>query len=96
MPELEDIFIQSSREEAPKLYEGIFATTPDGVSEPVLVTIPSIDSTSAFGPCPWAPRILEDGKADMPTKGDTCLVALASISDDGGENAWVLQWWPYD
>jgi hypothetical protein len=94
MSELEDIF-RDSNAPVPVLYEGSFAETPPDVQSAALVLIPQIDSVHAQGPCPWAPRVLEDGSADMPTRGDLCLVAIAIADDEDNVNPWVVLWWPY-
>lgn len=68
------------------------ASDPSNASDPVFVTIKSMDKseTLLWGPCPWAPRILDATTYGLPSKGDMALVVFTEE-----EEPWVVEWWPY-
>lgn len=57
-----------------------------------MVSIAALDPSEQleWGPCPWSPRVIEDGTVVMPTAGDSALVLMT----ERGE-AWIVEWWPY-
>lgn len=58
-----------------------------GADEGAMVTLYMFDGgTIPFGPCPWMPR-----GTLRPSKGDSALVII-----DEQEEAWIINWWPYD
>jgi hypothetical protein len=74
-----------------RLVEGIIVSQPADTTEGVLVRVETFDRTLRYGPCPWAARVVDDSTYAIPSDGDRCLLAVTEEND-----AWVIQWWPYD
>jgi hypothetical protein len=74
----------------PEAFEG--RVEEDAVDEDsmVLVSIGAFANDQTWGPCPWMPR----GSGLLPTKGDRCLIVLATTEDPGTPEIWIAAWWP--
>lgn len=71
------------------LYEAVLATTPSDTTEQAMVIVPSFSSKHLYGPCPWAPRIVDSDTYATPSKGDRALVAISNEKE-----VWIVSWWP--
>lgn len=69
----------------PQVWAATVLDTAGSLADKVRVLVPGFDGgETAHGPCPWMPR-----GEDLPTRGDTAIVA---IDDEGNE--WIVGWWP--
>jgi hypothetical protein len=74
-----------------RIFRGLIADDAADANDVVNVRIPTYDPGRTFGPCPWAPRVLNDGTPLWPMRNDGCLVAL-----DENDQAEILNWWAED
>jgi hypothetical protein len=74
-----------------RVFRALIADDATDSNDLVNVRIPAYDPSRQFGPCHWAPRILNDGTPLWPNRNDQCLVAL-----DENDQAEILNWWAED
>lgn len=74
-----------------RIFQGLIAEDATGPNDVVPVRIPSYEPSRQFGPCNWAPRVLNDGSPLWPNRNDGCLVAL-----DENDQAEIINWWADD
>jgi len=74
-----------------RIFQGLIAEDATGPNDVVPVRIPRYDPTRQFGPCHWAPRMLNSGTPLWPMRNDECLVAL-----DENDQAEIINWWAED
>lgn len=74
-----------------RIFKGLIAEDATGPNDMVPVRIPTYDPSRQFGPCHFAPRLLNDGSPLFPNRNDECTVCL-----DENDNAEILNWWAED
>lgn len=71
--------------------EGIVVKpVPVSVTDPLYVRVVGLnDRLTKVGPCPWMPRVDDDGLPVLPDEDNPCAVSFTDAN-----TPWVLGYWP--
>jgi hypothetical protein len=83
--------LANSRGRGLRIFRALIGDDATGANDTVNVRIPAYEPSRNFGPCHWAPRILNDGSPLWPMRNDECIVAL-----DENDQAEIINWWADD
>lgn len=91
-----DVLRPTRLEGAVQLFEGVAASSPATLDEPVDIMISAFSDELLFGPAPWMPRVDAAGATVLITNGARCLIGAAETPDAGEPEYWVIAWWPFE